>query len=138
MCEYVTKPSKKAKEDIVVYKIVSRNIWDNTCFIPAFVSKKIKYKLEKTYKSRLSCSWKYFNHSLFKFKSLFTINRELSTKKGLYSYGDPKSARLLNYLNVFPRSVLIKCIIPKGSTYFKTKDGVYISNKLTLIKVIKR
>lgn len=138
MCEYVTKPSKKAKEDIIVYKIVSNNIWDNTHFVPAFIPKKIKYRLGRTYKSRLSFSWKHFNSSLFKFRVFFTFERELATEKGLYSYGDSKSARLLNYLNMFPESVLIKCIIPKGSTYFKTKDGVYISNKLTLIKVIKR
>lgn len=58
------------------------------------------------------------------------------SEKGLYSYIDYKKA--YNEWLIFKRYKAFKAIIPKGSKYYISEDGMtYCSNRLKLIEEIK-
>jgi hypothetical protein len=126
MCLYIQKESKreKADEDIVVYKVLLRYADDRGNILKTLY-KKVKVELGKTYKSRL------FKE---KFINIHHINY------GLHTFIEQPGLTKFNY-NITP--YVAKCIIPKGSFYYKGRfhdenfDDSYASNKLTYIEIIE-
>lgn len=118
MCLTVKEPLKIASKDIVCYKIMK--IW---IYNP------------------VSCLVSFFRGSTYLLNTLYTEKRFGLKKKlfssvhyGLHSYATAKIAKESleegNY-----RSVLVKCIIPKGAYYYVGNEGDYCSNQLKTLYI---
>lgn len=119
-----TKP-KVAKRDIVVYKTINfvRKTVPTLMYDGKLIQevelvsahRSFKYELGKKYKSRLGLSKRQFS-------STMDIN------EGLHWWRAPKG-------NTGTNSALVKCIVPKGSTYY-LKDGTGVSNQLIIKEIV--
>lgn len=138
MCFYIRNTKKEATlyealEDIACYKFLRKNLSSPYQYHQYVFNKKVKVKLKipknvnedgdlqfKLYK-------KYPRHC-----SLVSIN------EGLHSYSYLKKAKEMAKGFTFNKYYVFKCIIPKGSLFYKnTYNKEYVSNQLIVIKQIK-
>lgn len=109
MCLYSeTNNPKIAQQDIVCYKCVKRY---RRYFRPFYHTDKAKYKFGKLYKIDSNL----FINEVEKGRKWYHVNI------GFHSYGT-----IASYNKKYPNendSCYIKCIIPKGSWYFKETDS---------------
>lgn len=114
MCLRVTNPSVllEAVEDIVCYKVICKYIHKNGYHTPYRL---FPITIGDTYKSKLELierEYKYGN----------------SVEKGLHSF-----CNLDDVLTIDSAEIIVKCIIPKGSKYYKgyfDGDASYASDTL--------
>ena len=111
-----------ALKNIIVYKILIKES-NNLFFYTPITGDKIV--IGKTYKGIFRFS-KYYPKSLI--KSLFS---KCIASGYIHSFKD-KEYHSSNY-----NSILVKCIIPKGTLYFIGKDDDIASRKLKYVEIIK-
>ena len=117
MCMYIKNQDIKpliAEEDITCYKVMIRE--DNGQLIS--MVKDFPYELNKTYHSEIG---------LRNFTTLLKGYIISTVEEGFHSYKDIKNATLDYVCYLSGGTVMVKCIIPKGSIYYKgyntiTKD----------------
>ena len=104
MCFYITDHKRRAKKDILVYKLVSRDRPDK---IRSSI-KGFKYMLGSTYTTKFSYSggftvlptWPFIFHT--------------AVEQGYHSYTSYSRA----FLHQDSMSKIMRCIIPKGTLYY--------------------
>lgn len=104
-----------AEEDITCYKVMIR---DGNGQLKSLV-KYFPYELNKTYHSEIGLDNSLTISSVV-VKKDYVIN---TAEIGFHSYRDIKNATL-DYIEYGKPKVMVKCIIPKGSTYYKGYDTV--------------
>lgn len=138
-----------AEEDIVVYKILKEDLtsecWD------------FQYELEKQYSNSLvlqNCISFYCDVDQEHFRSIYgydgNSSKELiSIAKGFHSLGNIKLTKEIferYHKEIFERYhknssyrkfVIVECIIPKGSKYYKNELDMYVSNRIIIVKKIE-
>ena len=135
MCLIIASTDKKkiAKEDIVCYKILHTICKDSArAYIQNF-----EYEIKKLYETNIE-----FTDSLRVFDSLAVEDRDSlirrnipikSINKGFHS---AKSISRITSENHF--GDIYECIIPKDSEYYEDKTNLIVSNKIIILKEIKR
>lgn len=103
-----------AEEDITCYKVMIR---DNNGQLTSMV-KFFPYELNKSYHSEIGLDS--LTISSVVVKKDYVIN---TAEKGFHSFRDIKNA-ILDYIGCGINKVMVKCIIPKGSIYYKGYDTV--------------
>ena len=108
--------AKKAKKDIIVYKVIKEDngMYKTPC-------QNFVVKIGETYTSKLN------KHSSV-------------VEEGLHSFENFSDANFEAMCCIWHKHIVVKCIIPKGSKYYKGLFGSYdsyVSNKLTYIEIIK-
>ena len=109
-----------AKKDLVCYKILQEGLIS--------LYQDFKYKLNKTYKI---FRWQ-------KSKEEKNDLMRLNIYSGFHSY---QTIYNIDINNIWTSRVLVECIIPKGSKYYKSmNDGIdlYVSNRIKIMKIIKK
>lgn len=128
MCLYIKSSIRPlpriADEDIIVYKVVSP-FTENT-FVTLF--RQALVELRQTYDSTLSCPIPLSD-------GLYGIT------EGLHSFRRKENAfaytKKLSFLSI--KLIILECVIPKGSKYYKgmfSKYSCYASNQLKYIKYV--
>lgn len=114
-----------ATKDIVVYKIVIDNREKQLAFYPKGLVTPYQYKT-------INIGSKY--------RSTFTFDYRGDIEKGLHSFANLKTAK--NSIKGSYHRLICKCVIPKGSKYYKGKFfygrmvGSYASSRLNYIGII--
>lgn len=121
MCILNLSKEKKARGDIICYKYVYKH--SNNVFTPYF--RLFWYIKDEVYEARE------FMPTLSKGFHSYT-NKKDPIRKYIFRKNMKKASSL---------ECVVKCIIPKGSTYFVGEDltGLrnYISNKIKIVEIIK-
>ena len=107
-----------ATEDICCYKLLEVDICDSETYVTPY--RNMPVKIGCTYTSELS------------------FNKHGNIEKGLHAY---KYLSDVEYLCIFRYEVVVKCLIPKGSRYYRgtfSFDESLASDQLTYVEIIKR
>jgi hypothetical protein len=125
MCLYVnsSKKCKVAKRDIVCYKTMSAVPYVHGVILFSYFQN-FRYELGKEYRKPLD------KRGLKKFRGLRSVHHE-----GYHSYTRAPGPDFDQGINIGKRTVLVKCIIPKGSLYHSNK-GVRASTAIRVLSVI--
>ena len=126
MCLVLSKINRKnrqpliASEDLVCYKILldHRNLKAETLLT---YYQETPVKLGRTYTSE------------------FSYDRDGDVERGLHSYKNLRGA-IIDEKDSFGRTIIVKCVIPKGSRYYQGKfDGKqsYACDRLTYVSVVR-
>lgn len=119
-----------ATEDIICYKVVYRK--DNKHVTSQFYC--FEYRLGRKYKIYRIIETGWLLESLKPFRDGETINYYVN--KGYHSYATPEIAKDVNRCQC--SLVVVRCIIPKGSLFFKSIDNEqYCSNCIKIMEVIR-
>lgn len=116
---------RTAVNDIQVYKILKERrtwIFNRIKYVSPYYN--FKYKLNKTYKSRLELDSQ-------------TRDDVLIIENGLHSFTNLQHAEYYRVAGrpPFVTWVIFKAIIPKGSTYYRNEIGEIVSNKLKIVGI---
>ena len=127
MCFYIEKTGinsrpRIADKDIQCYKVVYAGSTDNI-----IVSKhhKYVYEINRLYK---------LNHELRPYTSPKSLSNISSIDEGFHSY---TKLRVVLDTDYYKLMTIVKCIIPKGSTYYlNNKDEEYVSDQIIIKEII--
>jgi len=126
MC-FVSKNRKAyvAKKDITCYKVmVKSTLHDSVWRSPYRYFGYVPYKVYQTILNP------------FTRIPVPSLPAHIVLHEGFHSYSKRETVKLPLY-TVSVGVVVVKCIIPKGATYYKnTKQGIYVSNQIKIIKEI--
>lgn len=147
------KKPKLAKKDITCYKLVQDTVINHgnqTVIISGVLSH--SYILGEIYKVhdedcfnycyptryyRVSV-WDSVSRSVYNLPSRFDI--DYAERKGLkvisIGFHSAEQAKRYKY-NILRKRILVRCIIPKGSLYYKSKDGLIVSNQIIIDSIVK-
>ena len=103
---------RRAKEDIVCYKILEQDLNDICMFHPTLCNQGFVYRLGE------------ISYSGVLLRKKFTCCR-LVIKEGLHSLCYKQDVEELASVFRFPHTVVAKCVIPKGTRYIKGTCGAY-------------
>ena len=122
MCLRKISVKKRANKDIECYKIVRLGYYDGTFNSLFFPQQKWEIGVE------YNAPRKSRNYPLNEINSGY-----------FHSYANKRAA--MSFDNPFKNCVLVKCIIPKGSTYYSGKNldlaSCFASKKLKVVEIIK-
>lgn len=132
MCVYIKdKQTKILKEDTVVYKVVQVH---NYRLLPkyrkSYTGNIQEYNVGSDYEQKLNISSTTYNDHYH--------GKLYLTKEGIYSYDSIGQAK--NSMNRYDNNVVIECIIPKGSNYFKgvgPDESIFVSDRIKVVRVVK-
>ena len=115
---------KVAKKDIVCYKIVQKSSTKKNEMISMY--QKFEYKLNVLYTSDLDIP-------IIDDNCLVAV-----INKGIHAYEEKRALNNeLIYIRAFIIDALpIKCIIPKGSLYYKGANDEIVSNQMILVEIL--
>lgn len=122
MCFDVQSPKQVAEKDIICWKVITKNLQS--------ANMGFQYEFRKLYKQNNVSHWQ------------DSKKRGDVISKGFHSYQLKKSASEQCWDN----SIVVKCIIPKGSFYFANKRRLiydenryqYVSNQIKIIKKVRK
>ena len=126
-----------AKEDIVCFKVVKK--FYPGVYVPYFryTSTTMGYKIGETYKSDVVISYGYdggynaINEGLHCYDSTAKVKY---SEDGIEIFLNGREcAKLYSYDN---DPAVLKCIIPKGTKYYKNKHGEIVTEKLIIIGLL--
>jgi len=144
MCLITNKQPQVATEDIVVYKELGHNLCS--------VFQNFRYELNKLYSTEIKeappGSYSPFcridQNYLYETYGGFEQLEELIDSGALKIYQEGFHSISLNILETFleaeercANSVIVKCIIPKGSTYIEDFVGFVVSNQIMIIEKVQ-
>jgi len=122
-----------AEEDIVCYKIVRKHGYNS--FLSYYTY--FKYYLNILYTMK-DCKYELI---LEHYRQYIPIQHTLDSNEMYIIYGDPGIiiyagyhsyiSYEMCYMNIRFNSYVVKCIIPKGSTYYMNEDE-YVSNQIII------
>lgn len=128
MCFYTTVESSPllAHRDMVCYKILDRNMCS---WIKGF-----KYTMNKVYKTELGILEEGLNDIYFT-----SLGKRIISKhtycifSGFHSYQrNTKQLSRVYRIGCLKISYIYKCIIPKGSLYYRNQFGEYVSDQIMI------
>lgn len=134
MCFYIHskhKTAKIAKKDIICYKILSK--FNTRLYLDNFIHEKgIYFSSIKNYIYNFNENKKYISNIKVE-NANYWNNYNECIHIGIHSYSSIKRCRSYPYSRV----VIVKCIIPKGSTYYYNPDKQeYVSDTIEFIELI--
>jgi hypothetical protein len=139
MCLAVKKGTrvKTAKEDIVVYKLLAED--DNIYKSPY---QHVEWKIGETKEEEIQVEKEercFFDDKDETDNGLCNYyitesdkNKFTFYSKGLHSVGSIERAKVSQRDHI-----IVKCIIPKNSKYYHNVSDLYVSNKLTIVEIVK-
>lgn len=122
---------KKAEEDIPVFKVCLKDIWNNESNLAYAYYYQKKYEVGKTYTECVRLVRTHGNHPIYKIK------------EGLHCYSDKCNLEAINdcllvkfnktaidYHPSGDKLVRLDCIIPKGTRYYINDTGEIVTTKI--------
>ena len=111
-----------AETDIVCYKVL--RMLDDGRFVTPFIRKKVS--------SKVLCGKRLFKPSFFSIKDIRNVGYFKEIRRGyIHVYGSP-------YQALFSNEKLFKCIIPKGTRYWRDIYGYeYAARKIRFVEEMK-
>ena len=130
-----------AEKDMVVYKVMETNLCSFFQYFPYEIDKlfetEIKHNDETIWTACCSLDSDYL---MQKYK--VDCVRDLKGHPKLiclkYGFSSCKSIKVASEINHGYRGTIYRCIIPKGSEYYKDKVGFIISNKIIIKKIAQQ
>ncbi len=124
-----------ADKDIVTYKILTSNLTSPYYGFPPFqyvIGVKNETEIRESHLwspfSELDGKWLHKNYP-----SYYRHNDLKCFGQGFHSF----NAKFLTNDICFGNQIVVKCIIPKGSEYYKNPLGMFVSNKIIIKKILK-
>ena len=134
MCLITDKPKQIAAEDITCFKVLSKD--DDGMLIPCFYPNSMTYEFDTLYTTNIEfdtvdrCPFTEFNLSDFP----EDVGESQAYGPGFHSMSCKFMHRA--FKDYISRSLVYKCMIPKGSEYYEDYSGCYVSNQIIIKSLV--
>lgn len=114
------------KRAMTVYKVLSGRRDDKVCLESPYMGQ--QYEIGWTYEVE--------NFTFKKRQCYIHPATYLEVEKGIHAYRTYESAKISHFCRYIDRFI-VKCIIPKGTPYFKGLNGDIVALRMTFKEIIK-
>lgn len=139
MCWEGKKKKQVADKDILCYKILKRTENSSELMSEYFT---FVYELKKLYKTKICVRNSYFyDDKIYIYEGFHSYDKSILIKLNNYKDNSTVSVfcghRLFSHVFTHSNPILMECIIPKGSIYYKNGYNEIVSNQIIINREIK-